>query len=211
MSDLDDSFAKLLGRQPNDKERQDLYRVRDALGLKSNDAIWLVLMALQHYQTQYEKIPMAVKAASTAALNDFATGAENALEGVKQQTISDLSVAVGKAAQKIAGDTASAQKWKWVSICMVSVTMIVGGLSWGMHYLGQHAGYGQGYSAGYNVAKNEVAAAAWANTPEGKMAYRFAQGDLQMVARCNAEGWKIKNGVCFPYASDNQIRGWAVP
>jgi hypothetical protein len=124
MSDLDDSFAKLLGRQPNDKERQDLYRVRDALGLKSNDAIWLVLMALQHYQTQYEKIPMAVKAASTAALNDFATGAENALEGVKQQTISDLSVAVGKAAQKIAGDTASAQKWKWVSICMVSVTMI---------------------------------------------------------------------------------------
>ena len=33
MSDLDDSFAKLLGRQPSDAERQSLYRVRDALGL----------------------------------------------------------------------------------------------------------------------------------------------------------------------------------
>jgi len=31
--------------------------VRDALGLKSNDALWLVLMALQHYQSQYEKFP----------------------------------------------------------------------------------------------------------------------------------------------------------
>ena len=53
MSDLDDSFAKLLGRQPSDAERQSLYRVRDALGLKNNDALWLVLMALQHYQGQY--------------------------------------------------------------------------------------------------------------------------------------------------------------
>ena len=37
MSELDDSFARLLGRQPTDKERQALYRVRDALRLKSTD------------------------------------------------------------------------------------------------------------------------------------------------------------------------------
>ena len=47
MSDLDDSFAKLLGRQPSDAERQSLYRVRDALGLKNNDALWLVLMKMK--------------------------------------------------------------------------------------------------------------------------------------------------------------------
>jgi hypothetical protein len=41
MSELDDSFAKLLGRQPSDAERQQLYTVRDALGLKNNDALWL--------------------------------------------------------------------------------------------------------------------------------------------------------------------------
>ena len=38
-SSLDDSFAKLLGRQPSDAERQQLYRVRDALELKNNDAV----------------------------------------------------------------------------------------------------------------------------------------------------------------------------
>jgi hypothetical protein len=51
VGDLDDSFAQLLGHQPSDKERQDLYRVRDALKLKSTDAVWTLLMVLQHYQT----------------------------------------------------------------------------------------------------------------------------------------------------------------
>ena len=49
MSELDDSFAKLLGKQPSDSERQHLYRVRDALDLKNHDAIWMILMALQHF------------------------------------------------------------------------------------------------------------------------------------------------------------------
>ena len=68
MSDLDDSFAKLLGRQPSDAERQSLYRVRDALCLKNNDALWLVLMALQHYQGQYEKFPQAIAQAAKDTL-----------------------------------------------------------------------------------------------------------------------------------------------
>ena len=35
MSELDDSFARLLGRQPTDAERQQvLYRVKDALELR---------------------------------------------------------------------------------------------------------------------------------------------------------------------------------
>ena len=71
MSDLDDSFAKLLGRQPSDAERQSLYRVRDALGLKNNDALWLVLMALQHYQGQYEKFPQAIAQAAKDTLVNF--------------------------------------------------------------------------------------------------------------------------------------------
>ena len=57
MGELDDSFATLLGRQPTDKEKQALYRVRDALKLKATDAVWLLLMALQHYETLYEQLP----------------------------------------------------------------------------------------------------------------------------------------------------------
>ena len=57
MSDLDESFEKLLGRQPTDDERQRLYRVRDALNIKPTDAVWTLLMVLEHYQTMYEEIP----------------------------------------------------------------------------------------------------------------------------------------------------------
>ena len=70
MSNLDDSFEKLLGRQPSDAERQNLYRVRDALGLKNNDALWLVLLALQHYQSLYENIPDRIETAAARAQAD---------------------------------------------------------------------------------------------------------------------------------------------
>ena len=55
MNDLETSFDRLLGRQPSDAEIQELYRVRDALGLRNNDSLWLVLLALQHYKTQSAK------------------------------------------------------------------------------------------------------------------------------------------------------------
>ena len=58
-------------RQPSDAERQQLYTVRDALGLKNNDALWLVLMALQHYQDQYERFPNAIALAAKETLASF--------------------------------------------------------------------------------------------------------------------------------------------
>ena len=71
MGDLDDSFSQLLGHQPSDSDKQDLYRVRDALKLKSTDAVWMLLMALQHYKALYEEIPARI----AAAVRDVTKGA----------------------------------------------------------------------------------------------------------------------------------------
>ena len=43
----EEAFAKLLGRQPSEKERERLYRVRDALGIQENDAFWYIVMTLE--------------------------------------------------------------------------------------------------------------------------------------------------------------------
>jgi len=51
MGDLDDSFTQLLGHQPTDTEKQNLYRARDTLNLKPTDAVWRLLMVLEHYET----------------------------------------------------------------------------------------------------------------------------------------------------------------
>lgn len=55
--ELESTFSRLLGRQASIEEVRALERVRDVLGLRKNDAIWLIIMALQYYQAEYEKIP----------------------------------------------------------------------------------------------------------------------------------------------------------
>ena len=117
MSDLDDSFAKLLGRQPSDAERQSLYRVRDALGLKNNDALWLVLMALQHYQGQYEKFPQAIAQAAKDTLVNFKVTADATVKASAEAAKADLAQAVAAAAQEVAHNTSAKQMWQWAAGC----------------------------------------------------------------------------------------------
>jgi hypothetical protein len=71
VGDLDDSFTALLGRQPTDREKQALYRTRDALKLKTTDAVWLLLMALQHYETLYEQVPAKIATAARTSPRPF--------------------------------------------------------------------------------------------------------------------------------------------
>jgi len=213
MSDLDDSFEKLLGRQPSDAERQNLYRVRDALGLKNNDALWLVIMALQNYQDQYEKFPQAIAQSAKEVLIGFKETADATMKASAEEAKADLAEAVAAAAQKVARNTAAKQMWRWAAGCIAVAFMCVGGIGWYMHNSGKDSGFRAGYSMGYEQAKDEKAAAAWANTPEGKLAYRFAQkGELTRLARCEGKGWKIENGWCYPYSVPGEgTYGWRIP
>ncbi len=213
MSDLDDSFAKLLGRQPSDAERQSLYRVRDALGLKNNDALWLVLMALQHYQGQYEKFPQAIAQAAKDTLVNFKVTADATVKASAEAAKADLAQAVAAAAQEVAHNTSAKQMWQWAAGCIAVAFLCFGLFGWHMHSEGSTSGYSLGYGTGYNEAKDEKAAAAWANTPEGRTAYRFAQsGELQRLARCSGKGWKVEKGACYPYPVPNEgTYGWRLP
>jgi len=212
MSELDDSFSKLLGRQPNDAERQQLYKVRDALGLKNNDAIWLVLMALQYYQDQYEIFPNLIAQAAKDTLVNFKSTADAMVKASAEAAKADLAKAVALAAHEVAHNTSAKQMWQWAGGCIAVAFLCVGLFGWYMHSSGHDGGYNSGYGVGYSEAKDEKAAAAWANTPEGKLAYRFAQsGELQRLARCQGKGWKIEKGVCYPYANVNEgTYGWSL-
>lgn len=212
MSELDDSFAKLLGRQPGDAERQSLYRVRDALGLKNNDALWLVLMALQHYQGQYEKFPQAIAQAAKDTLVNFKVTADATVKASAEAAKADLAQAVAASAKEVAHHVAGKQTLQWLAGSIVAASLAFGLFGWYMHSSGRDSGFQAGCGAGYTEARDEKAAAAWANTPEGKLAYRFAQsGELQRLARCNGKGWTIEKGACYPQNSDGKVYGWALP
>ena len=214
---LDDSFSKLLGRQPSDAERQQLYKVRDALALKNNDALWLVLMALQYYQDQYERFPKAISLAASETLAGFKETAEAMILVSAEATKADLAKAVARTAQDVANHTARKQMWQWAAGCLAVAFLTFGGFGWYLHTQAYAAGYNSGYGVGYTEAKDEKAAAAWANTPEGKTAYRLAQvGSIASLIHCNQPGWKAEKDMCYPHPvtkkdGSTEIYGWRLP
>ena len=213
MSDLENSFAKLLGRQPSDTERQQLYKVRDALGLKNNDSLWLIIMALQHYQYQFDTFPKLIAQAANDILVNFKVTADAMVIASAEAAKADLAQAVASAAHEVAHNTSAKQMWQWAAGCIAVAFLCVGLFGWYMRSSGHDDGFNSGYGVGYREAKDEKAAAAWANTPQGKRAYKLAQaGSIDMLSNCDQPGWAVEKGACYPKAAPNgSIYGWRMP
>jgi hypothetical protein len=54
---MDTCFERLVGRPMGETERARLYRLRDVLGLRDNDAFWAIIMALEHYDALFREYP----------------------------------------------------------------------------------------------------------------------------------------------------------
>lgn len=83
-------------------------------------------------------------------------------------------------------------------------------------YVGNRDGWDQGRASGYASARNEVAAAAWANTPSGQRAWGLDQaGSLDMLASCSGPGWYVQHQdghrVCYPGTDHGSLSGWFLP
>lgn len=212
MNELDESYQKLLGRQPSDEERQKLYKVRDALGLKNNDALWLVLMALEHYQSQYEQLPAAIAKAASDTLQKFGSTADAIMKASAEKAKSDLAETVAAAASEIARNTSKKEMWQWPATCIVVSFFLFALFGKYMHQNGQEAGQKIGRETGYKQAEDEKAAANWANTPKGNLAYRFSQTeDFASLATCDRSGWYIQKGACYLKPQSKKTYGWALP
>src|SRR6218665_1158902 len=170
-----EAFEAAWQRRATPEEADRLHRVQTVLGVKDNDAILILMVALEHYQGLYSAMPARIE----------------------------------EAVNKVATDSARKQQWKALAIGIgaAAITILVTG--WLAFSQGKEAGFG----AGFKAARHEAAAASWANTPQGQVAYRLALvGSLEQVARCTAPGWKVKNGACLPYPdSDGSLHGWMMP
>lgn len=107
---LDEAFTRLLGTAPSPSQREQLYRVRDALGLADNDALWLVLMALESYRGHFERIPQEIKRSTGAAVTAIRSAS-----------------AQGPAARP----SAVHSPWMWVAAALAGSLIFVCGWIWG--------------------------------------------------------------------------------
>jgi hypothetical protein len=71
VSTLDDSFRELVDRLPTDEVRQELFRARDMLNIKNNDALWPLLVMRRHYETIYSRVPALITQTGSSVLIDL--------------------------------------------------------------------------------------------------------------------------------------------
>lgn len=207
-------FKRINGREATTEDVLKFERLATALETTPGDAMLAVLVALDHYETLYGAIPKRITETATNTLTCFKEAADAQATASIGQAKADLAKTVSEVAEKVASNTATKRMWQWAAGCITVAFMCFGGFGWYMHSEGSKSGYALGYGTGYNEAKDEKAAEAWANTPEGRLAYRFAQsGELQRLARCIGNGWKVEKVNCIPYPIPNNggIQGWRLP
>jgi hypothetical protein len=137
---VDDLFSKLVGRQATEAERERLYRVRDALGLRDNDAIWAIVMALEHYDSFFRRYPAQLAEATESAMEDLRSASRAAaaheialVQRVLAEKVAQTSVEIAK---KLAGKPIGLHG---VTLVLAAVVAF-GGLC-------EHAGYSLGSPA----------------------------------------------------------------
>ncbi len=203
------AFEAAFQRKPTAEEVGRLERVMDVLDVRENDAIMTLMVVLEFYLGLYGSVPGRIEAAAKTAVGETKETTEKIAATAAQLAHGDLVEQLGKAVNQVASDAAKKQQWKALGagIAAAAISLLVTG--WLCFDAGREAGYG----AAIKVARNETAAAAWANTPEGQLAYRLAlAGSLQQVARCSAPGWKIRNGACLPQVdAEGTLHGWVMP
>jgi hypothetical protein len=67
----DDAFKALMGRMPSEEERRRLAKVKDALGIRSADAIWEVMIALDYHLQLYTTIPDKIAGETRKAVDEL--------------------------------------------------------------------------------------------------------------------------------------------
>ena len=203
------AFEAAFQRKPTAEEVGRLERVMDVLDVRENDAIMTLMVVLEFYLGLYGSVPGRIEEAAKTAVGETKETTQKIAATAAQLAHGDLVEQLGKAVNQVASDAAKKQQWKALGagIAAAAISLLVTG--WVCFDAGKEAGYG----AAIKVARNETAAAAWANTPEGQLAYRLAlAGSLQQVARCSAPGWKIRNGACLPQVdAEGTLHGWVMP
>jgi len=200
----------LRGRELTDEEARRLLHMQNLLGIADNDALWVVMVALEHYQQLYEAMPLRIEEAGKVAVKAVKETADAVATAAAETAKLELTGELAASVRQVANQTARKQQWQWIAagLIVASVSTFVAG------WIGFDKGKTAGVAIGYHEARNETAAASWGATPDGRLAYRLAQaGSLQQVARCSQPGWKVTNGACFPKpnAGDGNLYGWKLP
>ena len=145
-----DRFAVLLGRAPTDAEKLELVRVKEAMDLDNNDALWLRIMGLDHLRGRFEASIDGQRRQFEASIDrrlaavEVATG--HVVESAKAQFLRDFPAALKQVARK-GVVKALGFNGPVAGMALVVASLGVVGVGWLAYDLGKSAGYEQGVLA----------------------------------------------------------------
>lgn len=123
MANVEKAFAKLIGRQPSEIEVRRLYQVRDALGLKDNDALWLVLIALESYDALYRKYPQLVADQVQFSVEAQRSAIAAIADCETRRSLATLSDAVSRTSETLTGRLIEARSLQAAGVFTVALLL----------------------------------------------------------------------------------------
>lgn len=219
-ADIKRAMSLIAGHQVTPETVARVQAIAHSLEIPMNDAMMPILISLDTYYGVFKDLPKLNQEAAQAAAESAEKQIKGKVDLITSEAIKQVAPSVGKAmsdiAQQVASDVSARDKAIWITGAVAVVALMFGLFGWYVHSTARADGFDSGYATGYSEAKDEKAAAVWANTPEGKIAFKFAQmRELDKLMRCNGRGWeteKQKDGTvyCFPKADNGRILGWRI-
>ena len=205
MSSPDSAFEKLVGRRATDGERQRLYRVRDTLGIRSTDAVWTLLLALEYYLAFYETIPRNLEQATSTILAQAKATAEAQAKAAAAEMKRALTAGV------LATARAATVKdiLKWVAMTVLTLSVVIMAVGRWAFKRGVAEEQGRTAQVAMQDRERRVAETSWASTADGRLAYDLAKaGMLHDMVTCSGRGLLARDGWCIAQGERGRPYRW---
>jgi hypothetical protein len=208
----DSAFEKLVGRRATDGERQKLYRVRDTLGIRSTDAVWTLLLALEYYLALYETIPRNLEHAASTIV----AGAKATAEAQAKAAAAEVKRALTAGVLATVNDTARAATvkdiLKWVAMTVLTLSIVIVAVGRWAFKRGLAEEQGRAAQVAMQDRQRRVAEASWASTADGRLAYDLAKpGMLHDMVTCSGRGLLAREGWCIAQGERGRPYRWRLP
>lgn len=119
-------FARLLGRQPSEAEVARLMRVKDTLGIADNDALWVVILALENYDVALRRYPSLLAIETDRVLANVRRSIEDMARTEAQRAQHVLAEAVAATGQRIADERTARSVWLTLGWAIMGAAMLAG-------------------------------------------------------------------------------------
>ena len=224
MREPEDLFEKLTGRTPTDEEISRLRRIKDTLRLGNTDAVWSLLIALDHYLALYKEIPERIKKAGDREVARIREAAEAVMAEEARKAHHSLANAVVASARQAAGHRAWAAMWQAAAWAFVAAAFLISIPVWVIWpaalSIGEESGYSRGYEDGLGAVLGDMPSDerpnrilgsdeelwGWMLSEEGKMAQELAKHGLIVPAWAAAK--ELEWNVAFVSSGDGLLSNW---